>query len=158
MVLETFGSGNGPSKPDLLQELRAAAQRGLIMVNCSQCLRGSVTPGYATSLVRAGSRGWEVWEGAGQAWAVTATPFPSLQAGANIVSGLDMTSEAALAKLSYVLGLPELSLERRQEVHAQSAVCAQAPGFAHAHMSASNACPCPTWLGDPPFSLGNLKF
>nr|5DNE_A Chain A, L-asparaginase [Cavia porcellus]5DNE_B Chain B, L-asparaginase [Cavia porcellus]5DNE_C Chain C, L-asparaginase [Cavia porcellus]5DNE_D Chain D, L-asparaginase [Cavia porcellus] len=90
VVLETFGSGNGPSKPDLLQELRAAAQRGLIMVNCSQCLRGSVTPGYATSL-----------------------------AGANIVSGLDMTSEAALAKLSYVLGLPELSLERRQELLAK---------------------------------------
>lgn len=45
------------------------------------------------------------------------TPL-SLQAmaGAGTVSGSDMTSEAALAKLSYVLGLPGLSLDGRKEV------------------------------------------
>ncbi|XP_053784976.1 60 kDa lysophospholipase isoform X7 [Desmodus rotundus] len=39
--------------------------------------------------------------------------------GAGIVSGFDMTSEAALAKLSYVLGQPGLSLEERKELLAR---------------------------------------
>lgn len=37
-------------------------------------------------------------------------------AGAGIVSGFDMTSEAALAKLSYVLGQPGLSMNDRKKV------------------------------------------
>lgn len=45
------------------------------------------------------------------------TPLsPQAMAGAGTVSGSDMTSEAALAKLSYVLGLPGLSLDGRKEV------------------------------------------
>ncbi|XP_069346720.1 60 kDa lysophospholipase isoform X5 [Eulemur rufifrons] len=88
LVMETFGSGNGPTKPDLLRELRAAAERGLVIVNCTHCLQGTVTSGYATGMA---------------------------MAGAGIISGLDMTSEAALAKLSYVLGQPGLSLEDRKE-------------------------------------------
>ncbi|XP_032965615.1 60 kDa lysophospholipase isoform X3 [Rhinolophus ferrumequinum] len=39
--------------------------------------------------------------------------------GAGIVSGFDMTSEAALAKLSYVLGQPRLSLHSRKELLAR---------------------------------------
>ncbi|KAB0369468.1 hypothetical protein FD755_019473, partial [Muntiacus reevesi] len=92
VVMETFGSGNGPAKPDLLQELRAAARRGLVIVNCTHCLQGAVTSDY----------------GAGVALS---------RAGA--VSGFDMTSEAALAKLSYVLGLPGLSLDGRKELLAR---------------------------------------
>ncbi|XP_045415663.1 60 kDa lysophospholipase isoform X9 [Lemur catta] len=92
LVMETFGSGNGPTKPDLLRELRAAAERGLVIVNCTHCLQGTVTSGYATGMA---------------------------MAGAGIVSGLDMTSEAALAKLSYVLGQPGLSLDDRKELLAK---------------------------------------
>ncbi|XP_026976537.1 60 kDa lysophospholipase [Sagmatias obliquidens] len=92
VVLETFGSGNGPTKPDLLQELREAAERGLVIVNCTHCLQGAVTSDY----------------GAGTALA-----------GAGTISGSDMTSEAALAKLSYVLGLPGLSLDGRKELLAR---------------------------------------
>ncbi|XP_020937233.1 60 kDa lysophospholipase isoform X1 [Sus scrofa] len=92
VVLETFGSGNGPTKAGLLQELRAAAERGLVIVNCTHCLQGAVTSTY----------------GAGMA-----------MAGAGTVSGSDMTSEAALAKLSYVLGLPGLSLDGRKELLAR---------------------------------------
>ncbi|XP_066883765.1 60 kDa lysophospholipase isoform X9 [Kogia breviceps] len=40
-------------------------------------------------------------------------------AGAGTISGSDMTSEAALAKLSYVLGLPGLSLDDRKELLAR---------------------------------------
>ncbi|XP_069346738.1 60 kDa lysophospholipase isoform X7 [Eulemur rufifrons] len=50
LVMETFGSGNGPTKPDLLRELRAAAERGLVIVNCTHCLQGTVTSGYATGM------------------------------------------------------------------------------------------------------------
>ena len=42
VVMETFGSGNGPTKPDLLQELRAAAERGLVIINCTHCLQGAM--------------------------------------------------------------------------------------------------------------------
>ncbi|EDL97433.1 lysophospholipase [Rattus norvegicus] len=92
VVMETFGSGNGPTKPDLLQELRAAAERGLIIVNCTHCLQGAVTSDYAPGMA---------------------------MAGAGIISGFDMTSEAALAKLSYVLGQPGLSLSDRKKLLAK---------------------------------------
>uniref|UniRef100_A0A672NF95 asparaginase n=1 Tax=Sinocyclocheilus grahami TaxID=75366 RepID=A0A672NF95_SINGR len=49
IVLETYGSGNAPdNRADLLDEIRKATERGLIMINCTQCLRGSVTTSYAT--------------------------------------------------------------------------------------------------------------
>lgn len=54
--METFGSGNGPTKPDLLRELQAAAERGLIIVNCTHCLQGAVTSDYAAGMVGAGNR------------------------------------------------------------------------------------------------------
>lgn len=54
VVMETFGSGNGPTKPDLLQELRAAAERGLIILNCTHCLQGTVTSDYAAGMVGVG--------------------------------------------------------------------------------------------------------
>ncbi|XP_039732499.1 60 kDa lysophospholipase [Pteropus medius] len=92
VVTETFGSRNGPTKPDLLQELRAAAERGLIILNCTHCLQGSVTSHYAAGMAAA---------------------------GAGIVSGFDMTSEAPLAKLSYVLGRPGLSVDGRKELLAR---------------------------------------
>ncbi|KAM4853225.1 60 kDa lysophospholipase [Thomomys bottae] len=92
LVMETFGSGNCPTHQDLLQELRAAGERGLLMVNCTQCLKGTVTSDYASGLGLA---------------------VPS------IISGLDMTTEAALAKLSYVLGQPGLSLEDRKKLLAK---------------------------------------
>ncbi|XP_077907141.1 60 kDa lysophospholipase isoform X2 [Ictidomys tridecemlineatus] len=53
VVMETFGSGNGPTKPDLLQELQAAAERGLVIVNCTHCLQGTVTSDYASGTLLA---------------------------------------------------------------------------------------------------------
>ncbi|XP_046935854.1 60 kDa lysophospholipase [Lynx rufus] len=92
VVMETFGCGNGPTKPDLLREFRAATERGLLIVNCTHCLQGTVTSGYAGGMA---------------------------VAGAGIVSGFDMTSEAAMAKLSYVLGQPGLSLDSRKQLLAR---------------------------------------
>lgn len=126
VVMETFGSGNGPTKPDLLQELRVAAERGLVIVNCTHCLQGAVTSDYGAGTVGRGHGGLGR-EGRGKSGCdpvphrPPVPPFLQALAGAGTISGSDMTSEAALAKLSYVLGLPGLSLDGRKEVRAPPA-------------------------------------
>jgi lysophospholipase len=78
LVLETFGSGNAPDRTDdLLGALRDATDRGVVIVNVTQCQKGRVKTSYA----------------AGQALV-----------DAGVVPGADMTPEAALAKLAFLLG------------------------------------------------------
>lgn len=79
LVLETFGTGNAPSRDrELLNALAQATERGVVIVNITQCLRGRVDMGgYAT-----GAALQEV----------------------GVVGGADMTPEAALTKLIYLLG------------------------------------------------------
>ncbi|MEE2642104.1 MAG: asparaginase [Planctomycetota bacterium] len=78
IVIEAFGVGNAPSEdPKFLQVIRSATDRGVVVVVCSQCTQGVVDlKGYAS----------------GQALE---------KAGA--ISGMDMTAEAALAKLYCLL-------------------------------------------------------
>ncbi len=45
LVLETFGAGNIPQNKDLIEVLREAAERGVVIVNITQCARGSVMAG-----------------------------------------------------------------------------------------------------------------
>ena len=78
--LETFGAGNAPDRgDDLIGALRDASDRGVVIVNVTQCLRGRVRPTYTSghALVDAG-----------------------------VVPGADMTPEAALAKLAFLLAQP----------------------------------------------------
>ena len=50
VVLETYGSGNAPTLGWLLEELKKAIERGIIILNISQCPGGRVTQGrYETS-------------------------------------------------------------------------------------------------------------
>ena len=77
IVIETFGTGNIPGSGDaLLPIIRRAYQHGTVLTVCSQCLQGTVSLGtYETS---------------------------SALKNAGAVSGLDMTTEAAVAKLYYL--------------------------------------------------------
>jgi len=73
VVIEAFGAGNAPSTPDFLAALAAANAAGVVLVDNSQVLSGSVMLGaYATG---------------------------SGLAGAGVISAHDMTPEASLAKL-----------------------------------------------------------
>lgn len=53
MVLQTYGAGNLPgNRADIMRELKAATDRGVIVFNCSQCFKGSVNAVYQTGNVR----------------------------------------------------------------------------------------------------------
>ncbi|XP_065221638.1 L-asparaginase isoform X2 [Planococcus citri] len=90
IVLETYGSGNFISnRKDLIVEIKNAVKRGVIVVNCTQCYTGKVHSNYATG---------------------------QILSSVGVLCGYDMTSEAALTKLSYVLTKNEWSLEKKKEM------------------------------------------
>uniref|UniRef100_A0A8C2XLT5 asparaginase n=1 Tax=Cyclopterus lumpus TaxID=8103 RepID=A0A8C2XLT5_CYCLU len=94
VVLETYGSGNAPdNRPDLLEELKKATDSDVIIINCTQCLRGTVAASYATGKVL-------------------------MDAG--LIAGGDMTPEAALSKLSYVLAKKDISFDAKKKLMARN--------------------------------------
>ncbi|XP_026159330.1 60 kDa lysophospholipase isoform X4 [Mastacembelus armatus] len=94
VVLETYGSGNAPdNRPDLLEELKKATDSGVIIINCTQCLRGTVCTSYATGKVLMDS---------------------------GLIAGGDMTPEAALSKLSYVLAKKDVDLDAKKKMMSQN--------------------------------------
>lgn len=52
VVLQTFGAGNVPAQQPLLDKLKEACDRGVVVVNCTQCATGNVTTSYPAARVR----------------------------------------------------------------------------------------------------------
>ena len=56
VILETFGAGNAPQRADLMQALKEACDRGVVVVAITQCAKGSVSDAYETgrTMIQAG--------------------------------------------------------------------------------------------------------
>lgn len=78
LVLKTYGAGNAPKQPWLYQRLKELSDRGVVIVNTTQCSTGTVDMGrYDTSL-------------------------QLIEAG--VLNGHDMTLECVVTKLMFLLG------------------------------------------------------
>lgn len=78
VVLETFGSGNAPTEKWFIDILKQSIDRGIIVYNVTQCKAGSVVMGhYETS---------------------------AHLAEVGVISGHDITTESAIAKLMFLFG------------------------------------------------------
>lgn len=78
IVLESYGAGNAPTEDSFVGILKEACGKGVVIYNVTQCLGGSVDMGlYETS---------------------------TKLASAGIVSGYDISTEAAVCKMMYLLG------------------------------------------------------
>ena len=81
VILETYGSGNAPSSQWFLDIVKEASSMGKVLMNVTQCMSGTVNMDiYATG---------KALENAG------------------VVSGRDITTESALAKLFFLMGKSE---------------------------------------------------
>jgi L-asparaginase len=78
VVLETYGAGNAPSEKWFVELLKETMNKGIHIVNVTQCAGGSVIMGHYE------------------------TSFELQKIG--VISGNDITTESALAKLMYLLG------------------------------------------------------
>jgi len=86
IILETFGSGNATTQKWFIDALKNSIDNGMIVLNVTQCNAGKVEQGkYATSAA-----------------------FKKI----GVIGGLDITYEAAVAKLMFVLG----AANKRKEI------------------------------------------
>lgn len=97
LILESYGTGNAPTLSWFYDELRAFIARGGIVLNVTQCPAGSVEMGL-----------YETSEGL---------------RSAGVISGKDLTTEAAVTKMMMLLG-SELSRDRIESLLSKS-ICGE---------------------------------
>jgi L-asparaginase len=79
VILRTYGTGNAPTNDELLDEIDDAInKKGIAIVNITQCVQGMVEMGLYDASVKLSQMG--------------------------VISGVDMTPEAALVKMMFLLG------------------------------------------------------
>ena len=89
IVLETYGSGNAPTEKWFVDALSLAIKKGIYIINVTQCSGGSVAMGnYETS---------------------------AQLKNIGVISGEDITTEAAITKLMYLLGKKVQSSEFKKQ-------------------------------------------
>ena len=79
IILRTYGAGNGPTAPWFINAIRETIERGVIVLNVTQCVNG----GVASNRYVAGD----------------------MLAATGVISGHDLTLEAAITKMMYLFGL-----------------------------------------------------
>lgn len=88
IVLKTYGAGNGPTFPWFCDAIRRAVDRGIVIINVTQCPNGGVhQKRYFTG---------------------------DMLARAGVLSGHDITTEAALTKMMFLFGM---GLSGKQVAH-----------------------------------------
>ncbi len=109
VVLRTYGSGNAPEDPAFLRALEEGIRHhGKVVVNITQCPQGMVEMGHyaaSTGLI-----------------------------GSGVISGLDMTPEAALTKLMVLLGAhasDEAGRRMQRDMRGELSENPFDPGFGH---------------------------
>ncbi|ADO84279.1 asparaginase (plasmid) [Ilyobacter polytropus DSM 2926] len=85
VILKTYGNGNAPTNVDFIDVINSLTSRGIVVINITQCTTGTVKMGMYEASIKL--------------------------VDAGVVSGLDLTPEAALTKLMYLLGKTEDSEE-----------------------------------------------
>ncbi len=96
IVLKTYGAGNAPTSKWFTDAIKEAVERGVVVVNVTQCVNGGVQKRYLAG---------------------------DTIAACGVVSGHDITTEAALAKLMYLFGM-ELPPEEVRD-HFGHSICGE---------------------------------
>jgi len=90
LIIETFGSGNAPMQDWLTNELKQLIKKDVIVVNITQCTTGSVMQKKYETGIHLETVG--------------------------VLGGKDITFEAAITKLMYLLSCPELTIEEQKQL------------------------------------------
>ncbi|MCQ2285005.1 MAG: type I asparaginase [Bacteroidales bacterium] len=98
IVMETFGVGNAPTNPEFIQLLKETVNKGILIVNVTQCKGGG---GVEMGRYLTGKH----------------------LADVGILSGHDMTTEAAVTKLMFLLGQYQSNEKVKQKI--ENSLCGE---------------------------------